>query len=235
MNSSAYAAKKQNTINTESISVMNLLLVEDHSLTLNRLQRLFDDSYQYTVVAAVHSAEEAIFHLQRRHVDLIILDLGLPGISGCEAIKALKNIQPNAEILIFTVMDEDEQVFAALKAGASGYILKDAKSSEILDAIEELKGGGAPMSYPIARKVLREFQTKPQVASSPVNFTPLSERETEILELLYQGNYPKGIAESLCISLHTVNTHIKNIYKKLHVNSCTQAIYEACRQQVIRR
>lgn len=132
-------------------------------------------------------------------------------------------------------MDEDEQVFASLKAGASGYILKDSLPMQIIAAIEELKAGGSPMSFPIARKVLREFQGFSAREEMKEVVSPLSKRETELLELLYKGDSYKEIADKLCISLHTVHTHIKNIYGKLHVNSRSQAIYEACKKKIISR
>ena len=219
----------------KTIAQVRLMLVEDHQATRDRLCSLLDGHSQYTVVAAVGSAEEAVRILMDHTVDIIILDLGLPGMPGSDAIQIFKSVQPDLEIIIFTAMDEDEQVFAALKAGATGYILKDAQPLEILNAIQELRAGGAPMSFSIARKMLREFQNDSRDNESKASAqSPLSGRETEILELLYQGNSPKDIAERLGISLHTVNTHIKNIYKKLHVNSCTQAIYEARKSQAIR-
>lgn len=126
-------------------------------------------------------------------------------------------------------------VFAALKAGASGYILKDAQPMQIISAIEEIKAGGSPMSFPIARKVLKEFQLLPSNDEFRNVLSPLSQRETELLDLMYKGESYKEIADKLCISIHTVHTHIKNTYEKLHVNSRTQAIYEACNRKKISR
>lgn len=214
---------------------MKILIVEDHDVTRKRLVSLLQGHDGYTVTAAVDCAERALELIVDQPPEIVILDLGLPGMSGVTAIKAIKKLAPAVEILVFTVMEEDEQVFAALKAGAAGYILKDAQLLQIVAALEEFRSGGSPMSFPIARKVLREFQNLPAKQELQEVVSPLSRRETEILELLYQGDHFKGIAGKLCISTHTVHAHIKNIYSKLHVNSRAQAIFEACNQNLIRR
>lgn len=214
---------------------MNIIIVEDQEATRNRLASLLSGQNDYCVTAAVDCAEKALEFMVESPPDMMILDLGLPGLSGVDAIKAIKALSPTVEILIFTVMSEDEQVFAALKAGATGYLLKDAQPLQIIDAVEELKAGGSPMSFSIARKVLKEFRSLAGIDSLRDVTSPLSRRETEILELLYQGNNPKGVADRFCISPHTVSTHIKNIYRKLQVNSCTQAIYEACKMNLFRK
>lgn len=214
---------------------MDILIVEDHDATRNRLVSLLDGQNDYRVTAAVDSSEKALEFMASSCPHIIIHDLGLPGLSGPEAIKKTKTLCPSVEILIFTIMDEDEQVFASLKAGASGYILKDSEPMQIIAAIEELKSGGSPMSFPIARKVLREFQGFSAKEELKEVYSPLSKRETELLELMYKGDSYKEIADKLCISLHTVHTHIKNIYSKLQVNSRAQAIFEACKKKLINR
>ncbi len=165
--------------------------------------------------------------------DIVILDLGLPGLSGADAIQAIKKACPGTEILVFTVMEDDDQVFASIQAGASGYLLKDAEPSQLISSIEELNAGGAPMSFSIARKVLREFQAIPRQDGLRGMISPLSDRETQILNRLYLGDSYKEIAGNLGLSIHTIHTHIKNIYSKLHVNSRAQAIYEAVQQKII--
>jgi len=214
---------------------MNIIIVEDQEATRNRLASLLTGQNDYSVMAAVDCAEKALELMVETPPDMIILDLGLPGLSGDKAIKAIKSLSPTVEILIFTVMAEDEQVFSALKAGATGYMLKDAQPLQIIEAIEEIKAGGSPMSFPIARKVLKEFQNFIIHDELLEVTSPLTSRETEVLELLYQGNNPTGVADRLFISPHTVSTHIKNIYRKLQVNSCTQAIFEACKMNFIKK
>jgi DNA-binding NarL/FixJ family response regulator len=135
---------------------------------------------------------------------------------------------------VFTVSDEDETVFSALKAGATGYLLKSAQPFQIIDALSEIEAGGSPMSPSIARKVICEFQTQPAHEKLQEMISPLSKRETEILELLYRGLIITQIADNLCISPLTVHTHIKKIYTKLQVNSRSQAIYEAVQKKMIK-
>jgi DNA-binding NarL/FixJ family response regulator len=155
-------------------------------------------------------------------------------LSGAQAIAAIKSRCPSTNILVFTVMENDDQVFSALRAGASGYLLKDAPAAQIVESIEEIRSGGAPMSFPIARKVLSEFRDLSSQSEIEDVVSPLSKREVEILECLYKGDSYKEIADKLSVSIHTVHTHIKNIYNKFHVNSRAQAIYEAVQQKIIR-
>ena len=223
-----------NSVHQESC-VVNIVIVEDTRTVRKMLVALLDGQNDYKVVAAVESTEAALDFLGHNCVDLMILDLCLPGLSYDAAVKAVKTACPDVEILVFTVSEEDDKVFAALEAGATGYILKTAPPLQILAAIEEIKAGGAPMSPSVARKVLREFQRVPVNEELKEIISPLSTRETEILHLLYRGNSAAQIADDLCISPHTVFTHIKKIYAKLHVNSRSQAIYEAFEKNLIRR
>jgi DNA-binding NarL/FixJ family response regulator len=213
---------------------MNIIIVEDTKTIRTMLVALLQQNGQHKVVAAVETAEEAVEFLSNDSADLVILDLCLPGISYDLAVKAIKNVSPVLDILVFTVSEEDETVFSALKAGATGYILKTAKYPEIIAAVDEIGAGGSPMSPSIARKVLREFQAPAVIEDLQSMISPLSTRETGILELLYRGLNITQLADQLCISTHTVQTHIKKIYSKLHVNSRSQAIYEAVQMNLIR-
>lgn len=213
---------------------MEIIVVEDTQTVRTMLVALLEGQDQNKVVAAVESAEEALEFLAYHCADLVILDLCLPGLSYDLAVKAIKNVSPDLDILVFTVSDEDEKVFSALKAGATGYILKTAEHQQILDALDEIKAGGSPMTPSIARKVLREFQGPVVHEELQEMISPLSHRETEILDLLYRGLIIVQIADKLFISPHTVHTHIKKIYTKLHVNSRSQAIYEAVKKKLIK-
>lgn len=213
---------------------MNILIVEDHEPTRERLAGLLADRKHTEVMAAVGSAEEALDLMADAVPDLVILDLGLPGLSGANAIKAIKALYLSVEILVFTVMEDDDQVFASLQSGASGYLLKDATQEQILASIDELQAGGAPMSLSIARRVLKEFRSLGADSEVSDIVTPLSSRESVILEMLYRGDSYKEIADKLNLSIHTVHTHIRRTYEKLHVNSRSQAIYEACRRKIIK-
>jgi len=212
---------------------MNILIVEDSESTRYRLVALLSGESNEKVIAAVESAEEALAYMEQHCVDLVILDLCLPGLSYDSAVTAIKNASPGVEILVFTGSEEDEKVFSALKAGASGYILKSARPSLIISAIEEIISGGSPMSPSIARKVLQEFRRPLAHEDLKEVISPLSDREIEILNLLYRGLSFMEIAEKLHISYHTVNAHLKKIYTKLHVNSRSQAIYEALQKKLI--
>lgn len=212
---------------------MEIVIVEDTKVARAMLVGLLEGEPNYRVAAAVETAEEAISYMAQNCVDLVVLDLCLPGLSYDRAVRAIKQVCPDVDILVFTVSEEDETVFASLKAGATGYILKGATGEQIIAALDEIRDGGSPMSPSIARKVLREFQG-PQVDRELQEIiSPLSSRETNILELLYRGFNFGQIADSLCISPHTVHTHIKKIYTKLHVNSRSQAIYEAVQKKLI--
>jgi DNA-binding NarL/FixJ family response regulator len=198
------------------------------------LVALLDGQSGHRVVADVETAEEAVAFLSEHNADLVILDLCLPGLSYDQAVRAIKDACPDMNILVFTVSEDDDTVFSALKAGAVGYLLKAAQPIQIITALDEIKAGGSPMSPSIARKVLREFQSSPVREALPGILSPLSSRETEILELLYKGLSFLEIGDKLFISPHTVHTHIKKIYTKLHVNSRSEAIYEAVQQRFIR-
>ncbi len=213
--------------------VLEIMIIEDHLLTQDMLKAVFDSVSCYRVVATVDSAEKALELLDSICPDLIILDIGLPGISGDKAIGFIMKKCPTAEVLVYTASDEDEKVFTCLKAGASGYILKNTKPNDILSAVEELTNGGAPMSPQIAKKVLKEFKALAGRDHKDQPMELLSPREEEILKLLYEGATYKEISDALSISIHTVHTHIKRIYHKLHVNSRSQAIFEAIKRHLI--
>ena len=162
-----------------------------------------------------------ISDLGKVNADIVLMDIGLPNISGIEGVRTVKNRYPEIQVLMFTVFEDDEKIFAAIRAGASGYILKKTPPPEILKAIRELYTGGAPMSPSIARKVIHAFQSEP---SSAMEDYKLTTREKEILYSLVDGLSYKKIAEKYVVSISTIRTHICNIYHKLHVNSKSQAV-----------
>ena len=212
---------------------MDIIIVEDTKTVRTMLVALLDGQGDYKVVCAVERVEKAVAYLANNSADVMVLDLCLPGLSYDQAVKAVKTVSPDLDILVFTVSEDDEKVFSALKAGATGYILKTAQPLQIIAAMDEIRAGGSPMSPSIARKVLREFQ-RPQVQDElQGRLSPLSKRETELLDFLYRGCNVTQISGMLFISPHTVQTHIKKIYSKLQVNSRTQAIYEAVQNNLI--
>ena len=161
--------------------------------------------------------------------EIILLDIGLPGISGIEGIPRLKKIAPSSRIIMLTIQDDDESIFKAICGGASGYLLKDSGPDRILEAVQEVIKGGAPMNPTIAFKVLEMFR----------NFVPekkdynLSPRETNILQLLVEGDSKKIIAGKLNISYHTVDSHLRKVYEKLEVHSASGAVSKALRENLL--
>jgi DNA-binding NarL/FixJ family response regulator len=167
--------------------------------------------------------------VQENMPDVILMDINIPGINGIEAVKEIKTNFPHIQVCMQTVFEDDGKVFASLCAGASGYILKNTVSEKIIQAIKEVAEGGAFFTPSIANKVLLNFQQKPEMAE----FIQLSEREKEILKLLVDGLSYKMIADKVALSFHTIHSHIRNIYEKLHVNSKGEAVAKALKQKLI--
>ena len=163
--------------------------------------------------------------------EVILMDIDMPGISGIEATAMIKATFPEINIMILTIFEDKNKVFDALCAGATGYMLKKSSAVEILEAISELHNGGSPMTGEIARKVF-EFFSIPAIAKN--NNYALSARELDILKCLVEGDSYKMIADSCCISIGTVRFHINNIYKKLHVNSKSEAVIKAMRERLVK-
>ena len=200
--------------------MIHIWLVEDDHIIADSLTRIFSTSESCRISRHFTHAEAYLDYLAKeRTPDIVLMDISLPGINGIEAVKHTKQIFREIEIIMLTVHVDDQMVFDALCAGASGYLLKNTSTKKIHEAIHEVKRGGAPMSTQIARMVINSF-------NSPVS-SPLSEREQEVLSLLCEGKSYKMIADDLFISMDTVRTHIRHIYKKLEVNSSTEAVAKA--------
>ena len=199
----------------------HIVIVEDQPDVRECLGELLDSSGHFGGVSAYPSAEGMFANGAFSKAEVFILDIGLPGMDGVECLVRLKAVRPEAKVLMFTVMEHDEKVFAALKAGADGYLLKRESPEKMLEAIADALQGGAPMSSEIARRVLLSFREKP---AAPNNHSLLSERENEVLDLLAKGHLYKEIADQLTISLNTVKQHIHHIYEKLQVQNRTEAV-----------
>lgn len=212
---------------------MDILIIDCDTSTRRQLTAILDGQYSFKVAACVKSTEEALSYLSAMRVDLAILDLGPSSISYTDAVNALKNACPDLRIMVFTAHADDQTIFTALKAGAIGFLLKSATPARIVSAIEEIQAGGSPLSPSVARRVLLNYQRKSNCEAGLRTVSPLSDREAEILTLLYQGNDLAQIADHLCISLHTVRVHTKKIYSKLNVNSRSSAIFEALQKNLI--
>ncbi|HEY4415203.1 MAG TPA: response regulator transcription factor [Verrucomicrobiae bacterium] len=196
-------------------------IVEDNRDFRKTLARYLNDAPGYKCVAECGSAEDALKVLPKLAPEVVLMDIHLPSMSGMACARRLKDVCPAIQILILTVYEDNEKVFGALKAGASGYLLKRADPADILRAIQEVKQGGAPMSSQIARQVVQSFREETADARK---VEELSEREEEILEQLSKGYSTKEIADRTSVSVNTVRTHLQHIYEKLHVRSRTEAV-----------
>jgi DNA-binding NarL/FixJ family response regulator len=201
------------------------VIVEDNDVVREGFALIINSISNYYVVNSYDNAEDCLKNLKKDKPDVILMDLELPGMRGIEAIAAVKKINSSIEILVNTIYENSELVFQALCAGASGYITKNSNHTELLTAIKELIQGGAPMTSNIAKMVVKSFQKNPN--------SPISARETEVLELLAQGKSYSMIARDLFITKETAKSHIKNIYAKLQVNSKSEAIAKATREKLI--
>jgi DNA-binding NarL/FixJ family response regulator len=210
---------------------IKVAIVEDQKHTREGLATLINGTPGYRIVGKFASMEEALAKLEWEPPDVVLVDIGLPGMSGIEGVRRLKARWPTLLILMLTVYADDEHIFEAICAGACGYLLKDTPPPKLLDAIHELREGGAPMSPDIARKVVTMFQ---QVIAPKTEEHHLSSRELEVLKLLADGHSYKTAADALSISLDTIRFHIRNIYEKLHVHSKSEAVLKALRSGLLR-
>lgn len=202
-------------------AMTRIALVEDSAPMRRNLERMLRRATGLKCVCVCSSAEEAWEQIPKQMPEVILMDINLPGASGIECTARLKQVLPQAQVIMLTVYEDTASIFSALKAGACGYLLKRSSPGEILDAISNVCTGGAPMTSEIARKIVMTFQSP---APEPAAKATLSAREQEILELLSQGKVSKEIAEQLAISYHTVRVHLKHIYEKLHVRSHAEAM-----------
>jgi len=203
---------------------ITLVIVEDLDEVRDGLQQFISLSPDFDVLATFKTAEEALYDLPRLKPNIVIMDINLPGINGIECIRQVRNKIPLTQFMMFTVYENDEKIFEALKSGASGYLLKNTGMVHMMESLKELHQGGSPMSPNIARKLVTVFRDQ---SSTVQAVDQLSNRENEILQWLAKGLLYKEIADQLSISTGTVRQHIHNIYEKLHVQNRTEAINKA--------
>lgn len=192
-------------------------IVEDIAEIREGLRFIINQTADFQFVSAYNNAEDAFAGLPKDKPDIVIMDIGLPGSTGIDCIRKLKPSNTRMQFVIFTVYEDSDQVFEALAAGASGYLLKNSPPDKIIASLREMQAGGSPMSLSIARKVVSSFLR-------PIDENELSAREMEVLTLLAKGLLYKEIATKLSISKGTVSQHIHNIYEKLHVFNRTEAL-----------
>jgi len=201
--------------------MIKVAIVEDNNALRNSLENLFNRTDGMNCVISMNNLLNVVSEIGKAEPNIVLMDIGLPHISGIEGVRTVKTAFPEMQVLMFTVFEDDDKIFDAIRAGASGYLLKKTAPAEIVEAIKELYHGGAPMSASIARKVVQSFQS----AAAPIKEDfQLTTRENEILFSLVDGLSYKKIAEKYFVSISTVRTHICNIYHKLHVNSKAEAV-----------
>ena len=203
---------------------ITLAIVEDLDEVREALERLINQSENFSLVSGFSNAEQAEKKIPLEPPDIVIMDINLPGMSGIECISRIKEKCDGTQFIMFTIYEDDEKVFEALRAGAHGYLLKKTPKEKLLEALEELHNGGSPMSTNIARKVIEAFEKKKQ---PPEEINTLTNKEKQILELLAKGFLYKEIADQLHSTRNTIKQHIHHIYEKLHVQNRTEAINKA--------
>ena len=202
-------------------------IVEDNDQLRATLARVIGRAEGFESVGQHATAEDALAHLPKERPNVVLMDINLPGLSGVECVRRLKQILPETQVMMLTAYEDTENIFNSLAAGASGYMLKRTPKTELLDAIREVSRGGSPMTTHIARKVVQSFQRAPSAGQTTED---LSAREQEVLDLLSQGFMYKEIADKLGISFETVRTYIRRIYEKLHVRTRTEAVAKVLRR-----
>lgn len=239
---------------TEAIapSPIRVFVVEDQTKILKNQLRLLESNQDITIVGTALSGEAALEEVPRVNPDVLLLDLGLPRMSGIDVTREVKARWPQVEILIFTIFDEEDKVLDAVKAGASGYLLKGTPADKIVEAIKEVRAGGTVIQPSLARRLLRHFRVEPdsgpvptepvalkptpealKPAASEPQHKPLSNRETELLQLIAKGVSNSEAARLLNLSKATIRTHLEHIYHKLEVTNRVEAVTEGIRKGLI--
>lgn len=205
--------------------MISVSIVEDDKLIREALKDMINEAEGFECIGSYPDCETAIEDIKRNRPDVMLMDIELPGMTGIEGVKIIKDRHPKIDIIMLTVHEDLSLVFKALSAGACGYLDKSASEDKILDSIKEICDGGAPMSYKIAKLVVSSFQKKPD--------SILTGREFDVLDLLCKGHSYKEIAFQLFITVGTVRHHIKNIYYKLHVHSKSEAVAKALKERIV--
>lgn len=202
---------------------IRVAIVEDDDQIRNLFIELLEETAGFRCVGGYPNGEDAVDDIPLKKPDIVLMDINLPGMNGIDCVGTLSNVMPETQFVMLTVFEDNERIFDSLSAGAVGYLLKSTAQSNILEQLRDVDEGGAPMSAPIARKVVQSFKLK-QKNKSNHPFPELTERELEILDLLASGLLNKEIADQIHVSIDTVKSHVRSIYSKLQVRTRTEAV-----------
>ena len=211
--------------------LIKVLIIEDNDLFRKSLANVINKSSKMKCAGAYISAEDALKDIEQKELkpQVVLMDIGLPGITGVECISYIKDLSRETKIIMLTIHDDDDNIFKAVCSGAAGYLLKDMPPDKIIESIEDVLSGGAPMNSNIAKKVLDLFKNM----TAPVASYDLTDRENEILKLLVDGLSKKQIAKIIFLSYHTVDVHIRHIYEKLEVHTLSGAVAKALKEHLL--
>ncbi len=201
--------------------MITVSIIDDEKELRESIATFINGSSGFRCVSVYGSADAALQELPNEKPDVVLMDINMPGMNGIECVERLKRLMPTLQIVMLTVYEDTEQIFRALAAGATGYLLKRLSPTKLLQAIREVQGGGSPMSNSIARKVVASFQKAKQTDEKQPHLSP---REQAVLDCLAKGLTYKQIADQLEISIDTIRTHLRRVYEKLHVQSRTEAV-----------
>ncbi|MAO64647.1 MAG: DNA-binding response regulator [Balneola sp.] len=208
--------------------MINIVIIEDNKYMREGWKTILDFERDFCVIAEYESCEDAFEKTELEIADVVLLDIQLPGMHGTEGVKFIREINPDAVVMMVTIHDDDERIFKALKNGAMGYLSKKISPEELIDAVRSANEGGSPMSPNIARKVINSFHS-----SGNSNAVQLSDTESKVLKLLAEGDSYKGISKKVFLSVDGVRYHIRNIYTKLEVSNKSEAVAKALRNKLI--
>jgi DNA-binding NarL/FixJ family response regulator len=204
-----------------------IIIYEDNHKLRRSLCMLLDGLEDYDVVGNFANCSHLMHEMKKGEPDIVVMDIDMPGINGIQAVRKIKEFNPDIYIMMYTVFEDDDKIFDSLCAGANGYILKKSSPLKFIESLNELRNGGSPLTPSVARKVLEKMSQSQHISYG------LSVREKDILKLLVQGYTYKKIASSCHISLDTVRSHVRNIYTKLHVNCGREAVAKALKERII--
>lgn len=211
-------------------AILRLAIIEDQDQIREGLRLLIDGTPGHKCIAVCGTVDEALKQFAREAPDVALVDIGLPGMSGIEGTRMLKQRYPAIQVIILTVYDDDERIFQALCGGAFGYLLKNTPPARLIESIREVANGGAPVSPEIARRVIKLFQKVRPLERAEYELTP---HEIRVLRLLVEGHNYKTAAAELRVSVNTISFHVRRIYEKLHVHSKSEAVAKALRAKLI--